>query len=304
MVPDREATAAATRAGIALMLAAMFAFALMDGLTKKLTATLPITQIMWTRQIVFAAIAVIWFWRAGLQRALATTRPLLQGSRALLLLIESACFIVAFKFLPLADVHAVAASTPLFVVALSVPFLGEKIGPRRMLAVLLGLAGVLIIVRPGLVTLSWPMLLALIGAVLWGVYQIMVRILARTDNGDTMWVWNAMVGLAATSLVGPFHWVPPDATAWVLLVLVALLGAGAHIAMIKAITLAAPVILQPFTYMLFVWAVVVGYVMFGDMPDHFTLAGTTLIIASGLYAWHRERVRAREAMRDETKNMR
>ena len=283
-----------TRAGIALMLAAMLAFAVMDGLSKSLTAVLPIAQIMWTRQIVFATIAVFWFWTPGLSRTLATTRPWLQGARALLLIIESAFFITAFKVLPLADVHAIAASTPLFVVALSVPFLGEKIGPRRAFAIILGLIGVLIIVRPGFSVLSWPMLLALAGAALWGVYQIMVRLLARTDNGNTMWVWNALVGLAAMSLIGPFYWVPPDAEGWATLLVVALLGAGAHIAMIKAITLAAPVILQPFSYALFVFAVVVGYVMFGDIPDRFTIAGAALIVASGLYAWHRERVRASE----------
>ncbi len=291
------ASAARTRAGIALMLVAMLAFAVMDGLSKSLTATLPITQIMWTRQIVFAAIAVFWFWRPGLARALATTRPWLQGSRALLLIIESAFFITAFKFLPLADVHAIAASTPLFVVALSVPFLGEKIGPRRALAILMGLAGVLIIVRPGFVVLSWPMLIALAGAALWAVYQIMVRLLARTDSGDTMWVWNALVGLAVTSAVGPWHWTAPDAASWTMLLVVAMLGAGAHIAMIKAITLAAPVILQPFSYALFVFAVVVGYLMFGDVPDRYTMTGSVLIIASGLYAWYRERVLAQAAAR-------
>ncbi len=291
-----EGTRVAARplAGIMLMLGAMAAFALMDGLAKKLTATVPIAQIIWTRQMVFATIAVIWFWRPGLGRTLATTRPWLQGSRALLLIIESAVFVTAFKLMPLAEVHAIAASTPLFVMALAVPFLGDKIGPRRALAIGMGLVGVLVIVRPGFQTVSWPMLVALAGAAMWAVYQIMVRLLARTDRGDTTWVWNACVGLAATSLVGPFYWAAPDASTWGLLIAVAVLGAGAHIAMIKAITLAEPVILQPFSYTLFVWAVVIGYLMFGEVPDRYAVAGAGLIIASGLYAWHRERVRARE----------
>jgi drug/metabolite transporter (DMT)-like permease len=282
-------------AGMALMLAAMAAFAIMDGLSKKVAATLPVAQIVWTRQIILTLIAVLWFWNTGLKRVLATDRPWLQGTRALMLVVEGAVFVVAFTMMPLAEVHAIAASTPLFVMALAVPILGDTIGPRRIVAVLLGLLGVLIIVRPGFQAVSWPMLVALAGAAMWAAYQIMVRLCARTDRGDTMWVWNACVGLAASSIVGPFVWVPPDLFAWGLLIAIALLGAGAHIAMIKALTLAEPVLLQPFSYTLFVWAVIVGYVMFGEVPDRFAVVGAGLIIASGLYAWHRERVRAREA---------
>lgn len=280
-----------TSIGILLTLVAMLAFAAMDGVSKLLASSLPIPQILWVRYILFLGLAVVVLRRKGLAAVWCSGQPWLQFARAVLIVVENGIFVLAFKYLPLADVHAIAAASPLIVIALSVPLLGESVGPRRWFAVLAGFLGVVLIVRPGFQEIGTGLLIALLGAVLWGVYQIMVRLCARTDSSDTTWLWSAVVGLAVTSLVGPFVWTPPDASGWGLLVVLSLLGTLAHLALIKALTVAEASVLQPFGYTLFLWAIVIGYLGFGDLPDAWTLTGAGVILASGLYAWHRERVR-------------
>jgi drug/metabolite transporter (DMT)-like permease len=211
-----------------------------------------------------------------------------------LLVVESGMYMLAFSMLPLADVHAVGAASPLMVVALSVPLLGEKVGWRRWAAVAVGFMGVLIIVRPGVTAMHPATLITLGAAGLWAGYQIMVRLSSRVDSSETTSLWTALVGLGASSLVGAATWVWPTPTGWAMLAAVGLLGAYAHTTLIAALSMTEPSLLQPFSFTLFVWAIVVGYVMFGDVPDRWTLGGASLIIASGLYAWHRERVRARQ----------
>lgn len=296
---DRLPAARPGRA-IALVLAAMGAFAVMDGLTKILSQQLPIAQIMWVRCLVFFAAA---FWLLTRQAhgqsvwALARSRrPVLQFTRALLLFVEMAMFMLAFRLLPLADVTAIAAAAPLVVVALSVPVLGEQVGWRRWLAVLVGFAGVLAIVRPARALADPMLLVALAGAVMWGVYQIMVRVAAKSDRAETTSLWTAGVGVGVTSLIGPLQWVTPDATGFAMLMAIALLGAFGHIALIVALGLSQPSMLQPYYYSQFVWAVLAGFLLFGDVPDRWVLLGASLIIASGVYVWHRERVRARERL--------
>ncbi len=289
-------TAAAASAnltlGIGLTLVSMFCFATMDGISKFLGSILAIPQILWVRYMVFTSLAVVVLWRLGLRRVWQTPRPGLQIVRALVQVIENGVFVLAFQYLPLADVHAIAAASPLLVIAMSVPILGEKVGIRRWLAVMAGFVGVLIIVRPGFQDIGLPILIAISGALLWALYQILVRLCARTDSSETSWLWSAVIGLLATSTVGPSVWVWPDAMGWVLLFAIALLGSGAHLFLIKALTVAEASALQPYSYTLLLWAAAVGLVAFGHVPDAWTLAGAAVILASGLYAWHRERVRA------------
>ncbi|MGE0699190.1 MAG: DMT family transporter [Hyphomicrobiaceae bacterium] len=291
---ERTGTPETARPGlaVALMLTAMLAFAAMDGVSKILAQHLSIPQILWFRYIFYTAFVAVMLHRAGLVATLRATRqPRLQLARALLIIVENGVFVLAFTLMPLADMHAIAAASPLMVVALSVPMLGEKVGMRRWLAVLAGFVGVLIIVRPGFQALDWRFAVAVTGAALWAVYQVMVRMCARTDSSDTTWAWTAVVGLIATTTIGPFVWVWPDARGWGLLVTIAVLGTLSHLALIKALGYAEAGALQPYSYTLLVWAAVVGYLVFGDVPDRWTIAGALVVIASGLYAWHRERLR-------------
>ncbi|MEZ5854891.1 MAG: DMT family transporter [Hyphomicrobiaceae bacterium] len=274
---------------IMMMLASMLAFASMDGLSKLLVQHLAIPQILWVRYILFTFFVAVLLRRQGLRSALQTGQPLLQAFRALLIIVENGLFVLAFLYMPLADVHAIAAVSPLVVVALSVPLLGEKVGARRWLAVIAGFVGVLVIVRPGFVKMEWPVAIPLCAARVGGLYQVLVRMCARTDSGETTWAWSAVVGLVATTLVGPFVWVWPDARGWGLLVAIAILGSAAHFSLIKALEYWEAGALQPYSYTLLVWATVIGFLVFGQVPDGWTLAGAAIVIASGLYVWHRER---------------
>ena len=292
--PAASAMYEAQRPGlaVALMLLAMFAFAAMDGVSKALAQHLSIPQILWVRYIFYTAFVAVMLRRPGLGPTLRSRQPWLQLGRALLIIVENGMFVLAFTMMPLADMHAIAAASPLIVVALSAPLLGERVGVRRWLAVLTGFVGVLVIVRPGFQALDWRIVVAVTATLLWALYQILVRMCARTDSSDTTWAWTAVVGLAATSTVGPFVWTWPDALGWTLLLAIAALGTLSHLALIKALGYAEAGALQPYSYTLLVWAAVIGFVMFSDMPDAWTIAGASIIIASGLYAWHRERARS------------
>ena len=289
-IADKRTTGQRPRLAVALMLVAMLGFAGMDGISKVLGQSLPIPQILWVRYILFTVFVAILLGPRGMRAALHSEQPWLQFSRALLIVIENGIFVLAFIYMPLADMHAIAAASPLIVVALSVPMLGEKVGPRRWAAVLAGFLGVLVIVRPGFQAVDWRMGIAISGTLLWALYQVLVRLCSRTDSGETTWAWTAVVGLIATTSVGPAVWVWPDATGWVLLIAIAVLGSGSHFALIKALGFWQAGALQPYSYTLLIWAAVIGYLWFGDVPDRWTMAGAAIIIASGLYAWHRERV--------------
>jgi drug/metabolite transporter (DMT)-like permease len=278
-----------TAKGAAFTVLAMLAFAGMDAISKWLVVDYPITEIMWIRYAVFCAFAVLAVRRRGFFKAIRSTRPWLQGGRALLAVLESAVFVLAFRFLPLADAHALAATSPLIVIALGVLLLGEEAGAARWLAVLAGFVGMLLIVRPGFRDLDAALLLPILGAFMWAVYQILTRLCARSDSSDTTLVWSALVGFVASTLVGPWDWRWPASPAWSLMIVAALLGAFAQYALILALDHAEASAVQPYSYTLLVWVTLLGAVAFGDFPDGWTIAGAAVIVTSSLYAWWRDR---------------
>lgn len=278
--------------GALLTMLAMFCYAGMDAISKTLVADYAVGQLMWIRYALLCVFAWLLVRRRGLRTALRSQRPRLQIVRSLIAVVEGAVFVLAFRYLPLADTHAVAATSPLIVIALGVLFLGEKAGPARWLAVAAGFAGVLLIVRPGLRTLDWPLFLPLAGALLWAIYQVLTRLCARWDRPDTTLLWSAIVAFVATSFVGPIDWKWPTPTAWALMVVISLIGAIAHYALITALNHAEAGAVQPYSYTLLVWATVMGWLVFGDVPDEWTIIGAAIVVASGLYTWHHDRQRA------------
>jgi drug/metabolite transporter (DMT)-like permease len=278
-----------TSLGALYTVLAMAAFAVMDAMSKWVVADYSIGQIMWIRYSVFCVFAWLLVRRKGLLATAHSRRPWLQGGRSILILVESAVFVLAFAHLPLADTHALAATSPLIVIVLGVVFLGERAGPARWLAVATGFLGMLLIVRPGLRTFDWPMLLPVIGAVMWAAYQVLVRLCTRTDSADTTFVWTAFTGLAATTLVGPWQWQWPTPTGWGLLIAIALLNALASYSLIRAFAVAEAGAVQPYSYTALVWVTILGLVVFGDFPDCWTILGTAVIVASSLYTWRHDR---------------
>ena len=281
-----------TSLGALLTMLAMLCFAAMDAMSKWLVADYAVGQMMWIRYALLCLF--VWFLvrRRGVVATFRTRRPGLQLVRSLVAVIEGGMFVLAFRYLPLADTHAIAATSPLIVIALGVLFLGERADLARWLAVGAGFVGVLLIVRPGFRSFDWPVLVPLLGAVLWAGYQVMTRLASRHDSPDTSLLWSAAVALVATSFVGPLDWKWPTASAWALMVVIASIGAVAHYALIKALDFAEAGAVQPYSYTLLVWAALLGAVVFGDVPDGWTLVGAAIVVASGLYSWHRERRRA------------
>lgn len=275
--------------GALLTMLAMLCFASMDAISKSLVVEYSVGQLMWVRYFLLCFFAWFLVRKQGVRAALRSRRPGLQIFRSLVAVFEGAMFVLAFRYLPLADTHAVAATSPLIVIALGVLFLGEKAGPARWLAVAAGFVGVLLIVRPGFRTLDWPLLLPLAGALLWAGYQVLTRLNARWDQPNTSLLWSAIVALIATSFVGPLDWKWPTPMAWTMMIAVAFIGAIAHYALIKALDYAEAGAVQPYSYTLLVWATVMGWLVFGDVPDHWTILGATIVVLSGLYTWHHDR---------------
>jgi drug/metabolite transporter (DMT)-like permease len=260
----------------------------MDAGSKLLAEQYSIIQILWVR---FLSLLAVSGWLAVRQsrRGLITRRFWLQSLRSLMLMVEMGLFILTITVLPLADVHAILAISPLIVTALSVPLLGEKVGIRRWAAVGVASLGMLIILRPGLAAMHPMALVALSCACMWSLYQVLTRIVSRTDPPLTTLFYTALIGAVALTLIGPFYWRTPDGRGWALFALVAVLGAGGHYLLIKALQLAPASLLQPFAYTVLVWATLVGFLMFGNLPDLPTVGGALIIVASGLYAFARER---------------
>lgn len=275
--------------GALLTMFAMLCFAGMDAISKWLVADYAVTQMMWIRSWLFFLFAWFVVRKQGLRTAFTSTRPVLQIVRSLIAVVEGAIFVLAFRYLPLADTHAVAATSPLIVIAMGVLWLGERATFTRLVAVIGGFVGVLLIVRPGFRELEWPLLLPIAGAILWALYQVLTRLCSRGDPPGTSLIWAALVALVATSFVGPLDWRWPSATAWALMIVIALIGAAAHYALIKALDYAEAGAVQPYAYTLLVWAALMGFLVFGHVPDAWTIAGAAVVVSSGLYAWYRDR---------------
>jgi drug/metabolite transporter (DMT)-like permease len=278
--------------GIAFALVAWLLFASMDAGSKLLAEGYSIIQILWVR---FLSQAVIAGWlaaRHGVVAGLRTRHVWLQSLRSLILVVEIGLFILAITVLPLANAHAILAVTPLLVTALSVPLLREQVGWRRWSAIGVACVGMLIILRPGLGAMQPMALVALLCALMFAIYQVLTRMVGRDDPPMTTLFYTALIGAIGLSLIGPFYWEWPDGRGWALFALVACLGSSGHFLLIKALQLAPASLLQPFSYTVLVWATIVGFVVFDNLPDWPTVLGAGIIVASGLYTLYRERKRA------------
>lgn len=276
------------------MLAATTSFAVMDALTKHVATLYPAPQILWIRYMVFASYGLFVTLRSRGRRVFHSNAFFLQVARGLLLSAEILMFIIAFKYLPLADIQAIAGAGPLLTTAMSVPILKETVGIRRWSAIGVGMIGLLIIIRPGFSEFNPLLLLPLVGVVLYALYQVLTRVVARHDSADTTVLYTGLVGLVAMSVVGPFFWETPDARGLALMLTIAVIGLTGHTLLIKALALAPASALQPLNYTMIVWAVLFGYLFYDDLPDIPTIVGAAVIVAGGMYTFHRERVRSVE----------
>lgn len=297
-VPERQATVPASQkaAGIGLMVLAIALFTLMDTIGKTLTATYPVPQVVWARYAFHFLLVLLLVPRLG--TGLVRTRyPVLQIARGVLLALGTLFMFTAISFIPLADAYTVTFVAPLLVTLLSVPLLKERVGWRRWSAVIAGFAGVMIVLRPGLGVMHWAAFLPLITAMCFALYQILTRIVSggAGESPFAMLFYLGFVGAIALSLVAPFFWQPVATEDWPLMLAMGALGGTGHLLLIRGLTLAPASLLSPFSYSQIVWGLLLGFWIFGDLPDAWTLTGCAVIVASGLFIFYREALLGRSS---------
>ena len=277
--------------GIALMCGAVACFAFLDTTAKYLNLHMSTLEVVWARYTGAFLLPFIvsnpWT-RPGL---VTTARPLLQVGRSVLLLASTMCNFMALRYLQLDEAISIAFSTPFFVAALSGPILGEWVRWRRWTAISVGFLGVLVVTRPGPGSFQPAALLSLGGAMCYALYALSTRILARTDSNETTLFYSNIVGAAAMLPVVPFFWTTPtDALIIALMVVTGALGSFGHYLLIAAHRLAPAAVLSPFIYAEIPLMIVLGFLVFDDLPNRWTLTGAAIVVASGLYILHRERM--------------
>src|SRR5664279_2379986 len=274
-------------AGIGLMVLAVFMFSFGDALGKFIVATYSVGQLLLLRGAAALIVLSPLIWR-GRQEFWRLQRPWLQLLRAILSTLEVAAFFLATVYLPLADVITYYLAAPIFVTALSAIVLREQVGWRRWSAILIGFCGVLIALRPSAQTISWPAVIALAGSLSFAVLMLITRSLRATP--DIVLASPQFVGtFALGALMSPFGWVTPGLGSLGLFAAAGCISVSALLCVNRSLKLAPASVVVPYQYSMIVWAVMFGYVVFGDVPHMATILGAAVIIGAGLYIFLRER---------------
>jgi drug/metabolite transporter (DMT)-like permease len=283
-LPEKKSTvrAAPARAdrpfrGIALILASTVFLGASDVTAKYLSATLPSIEIAWIRFLVFALIMVPAMLPRSPLYALRSERPGLQIMRGVALLSSSLFFISGLRFLPIAEASATGFVAPLFVTALSIVFLGE--------------IGVLIILRPGSSAFHPAAFFPIVSALAWACTLIMTRMMSGREHAITTMTYSSIVGVCVISALVPLVWVAPSWHDILFGVFIGVASTAGQWIVVLAFRYADASVLAPFSYTQLLWVSILGFVIFGEMPDIWTVTGAVFIVASGLYTAHRERVR-------------
>jgi drug/metabolite transporter (DMT)-like permease len=289
----RKAPARADRPfkGIALILASTVFLGASDVTAKYLSATLPSIEIAWIRFLVFALIMAPAMLPGSPLYALQTKSLGLQLMRGAALLGSSLFFISGLRFLPIAEASATGFVAPLFVTALSIFFLGEKVGLRRWVATAVGLIGVLIILRPGSGAFHAAAFFPLVSALAWACTLIMTRMMSGKELATTTMTYSSIAGVCIVSALVPVVWVTPSWHDILFGILIGVASTAGQWIVVLAFRYADASVLAPFSYSQLVWVSLLGFLIFGEVPDVWTVTGAAFIVASGLYTAHRERIR-------------
>lgn len=274
--------------GIGLLLIGLAIVPAMDAMAKYLSAFYPVFQITWGRYFFHFLVMAPWILCVYGPKGFRPKRLSLQLLRAGFMLTASLSFFGALSAMPMADAIAILFVSPLLVTGMAPFLLGERVGPRRLFAVLAGFVGALIIVRPTGDGVGWPALLALLSAGLYSGYAICTRKLAGAAPPLITLLFTASVGAVVLTVIMPFVWVQPALEHWPLFVGLGLISAFGHFFLIKAFELAEAPLLAPFHYSELLTATVIGYLVFGDFPDAWTWVGAAIVAAAGLYVTWRE----------------
>ncbi|RNF33179.1 EamA/RhaT family transporter [Paracoccus methylarcula] len=279
-------------AGIALLLAAIIGFTLMDATAKFLTQHYHPAQVVWARFLGNILIFAVIF-RARMFSLLRSRQPGLQAGRALMQLASVGLFFTALQFIGLAEATAIMDMNPVLITLGAALFLGERIGPRRVAGIAAAVIGALIIIRPGLGVFQPAALLPMAGAFTFAAGALLTR-MVRSDSVETSVMWSAVFGTVATSVIVPFIWQPIDPAHFWVFLLLAGFGTLSQWLLVRAFSSAEAGVLAPFGYTGLIWAGLWGLLFFGQFPDRWTILGAAIIVGAGLYVWSRETRAARK----------
>jgi drug/metabolite transporter (DMT)-like permease len=280
------------RAAILMMCVVMACYTSTDSMAKYLAPHIPLLQIVWARYLGATLFALLLANPVARPEMLHSSRFSLQAIRSMLLLLSTFLSFVSVRYLQLAETTAITFALP-FVIALAAgPILGEWVGPKRLAAIFVGFLGVLIVVRPWSGRIQPAMLLVVANVILTAGYNMLTRVLAQRDRSLTTLIYSTAGGAILLTPVMPIVWHRPDSSAvWIAMLMIGVVGACSHWLLIIAHGRAPASILAPFVYTQLIWAVLSGFLVFGDVPSLSTLGGAAIVIGSGLYLWSRERAK-------------
>jgi drug/metabolite transporter (DMT)-like permease len=278
------------------MLATMFCFVALDTAMKYALVDMgfSLVQVVWAR-FFFATLIALAAIGPRLAQVAVSARPGIQFTRSILLMVTTILFNIGIMTTPLATGSTIMFLSPFLVTILSIPFLGERVGPRRWAGIGVGFLGALIVVKPEPGHIGIGVLFLLASALTNATYQVATRKLHAADGAMTSFLYTAMAGAVLSSLIVPWHWQSPDLLGWALLVFCGLAGGVGHLCLIQSFRRAPASAVVPFSYSSLVWATGFGLVVFGEWPPMTTFIGAGIIIATGLYIFHRERAAAKVA---------
>lgn len=273
--------------GLLLLLVGTALIAIMDAVVKLLSTSLGTLQITWGRYVTQAIVLFLVISPRQSLLRLRTRKLPLHLFRVGLLLASTVFFFGALRTMSLAEANTISFTTPLLITVLSGLILGEVVGARRWIAVVTGFAGVLLVVQPGSGVIGWAAALPLIAAVCSALYHVTTRLLARTEDPANTLYFVALVGSLGLSMMVPFFWAPLNAQLLLAMIAVGALGTLGHFFLIRAFQIVPAATLSPFLYVYLLWATVLGWLIFGDVPGPATLLGAAIILCSGLYVYRR-----------------
>jgi len=278
------------RKGIILMILTTFIFAVQDGISRHLASQYGPVMIVMIRYWFFAVFVIVFFAvrSGGIRRVARTSQPVLQIFRGVLLVAEICVTVVAFVALGLVETHAILASYPLIIAALSGPVLGERVGWRRWAAICVGLIGVLIILRPGSQVFSTGAIMALAASFMFALYGLLTRYAARKDSAETSFFWTGIAGAVAITAVGVFFWQPLAQQDWGWMALLSVSGVLGHFLLIKAYETTEASTIQPFAYFQLVFASIIGVLVFAETLQSRVVFGAAIVVSAGLFTLFRQ----------------
>jgi drug/metabolite transporter (DMT)-like permease len=269
--------------GILFAVAAYFSFSILDAFQKTAVINHSIFQLLFIRYIFTLLLSCSEAKRKKNYKFWQSNNVKLQVLRSFFSIIESGCFVLAFRYLSLADVHSVGSLTPVIIVALSALILKEKVSPKTWIAIFVGFLGVLIILRPGLSIFDIKSLLPLMAAFFLGLYQVVTRKVSENDSTETSLFYTSLIGFIVLSILAFVYWQPLTLNSYFLFTCIGIFFSMGIYFQIIALSKARASIIQPFHYTLIFWAIILGYLVYDDLPDMPTIVGAIIIAASGIY---------------------